>query len=80
MSNNLNYCMLDVKSTNGMCANSENIITKYSEDVKLIPCTSAPSASNNTNTWNCTDRGACNMGDGSYQKWLISQQTNLSKD
>ena len=81
MSNNLNYCMIDTKSSN-MCANSDNIIAKYSENIKsindAIPC-SAPSVSNNNLAnvvaWNCNDRGSCNMGDGSYQKW----QTNLRR-
>lgn len=75
MSNNLNYCMFDVKSSN-MCASSDTIITKYSEDVKACE---SPSVSNNkldVVSWNCNDRGSCNMGDGSYQKWKTDLRRN----
>jgi len=78
-----NYCVLDLKSPNAMCANSDDDIVKYSEDVKsindVIPCSSTPSSTPSASVqWNCTDRGSCNMGDGSYQKWLSA--TNLRRD
>lgn len=68
----LNYCMVDISSPNNICKNSDTPISKYSEQVKSIndavPCTGVPS-STPRQEWNCTDRGSCNMGDGSYQKW-----------
>ena len=73
MSKNINYCTINVQSPN-MCSITDNVITKYSEDVKLIndfiPCTPSTSIINS-----CTDRGSCNMGDGSYQKWLTNLNT-----
>lgn len=73
MSKNVNHCTIDVKSSN-MCSTTDNLNTKYSEDVKLIndfiPCTSNTPSTSVVN--NCTDRGSCNMGDGSYQKWLTN--------
>ena len=76
-----NYCAIDFNSKNMMCKDNNDVIGKYSDNVKsindVIPCTSAPSV--NDNTWNCTDRGSCNMGDGSYKKW-INNQTNLRRD
>jgi hypothetical protein len=70
--------MIDTK-LNNMCANNDIVISKYSEDVKsindVIPCSNTPSSSGTPSIqWNCTDRGSCNMGDGSYAKWLNSQK------
>jgi len=64
-----NYCAIDFSSNSNLCKDNSDVITKYSEDVKSIndvtPC---------KEVWDCTDRGSCNMGNGSYQKWLNSQR------
>ena len=75
MSNMLNYCSIDFKSPT-MCNDSNNNISKYSEDVNsindVISCNKNNSSNLNSPSvfeWKCTDRASCNMGDGSYQKW-----------
>lgn len=64
--------------SNSMCKDNSDVISKYSDNVKsindVIPCTEYNSNTPSNNlanvlAWNCTDRGSCNMGDGSYQKW-----------
>jgi len=78
MSNMLNYCTIDFKSPT-MCKDSNNITPKYSEDINsindVIICNKNTSTNSNTPSvfeWRCNDRASCNMGDGSYQKWLNS--------
>ena len=80
----LNYCMVDMSSPNNICKKSDDTISKYSEEVKsindVVPCNgNNPGVPSSTPTpnWNCNDRGSCNMGDGSYQKWL--NQTSLRR-
>ena len=50
-----------------------------SEDINsindVIICNKNTSTNSNTPSvfeWRCNDRASCNMGDGSYQKWLNS--------
>ena len=79
MSKKSSYCMLDVTSINPMCENKSDT-GNYSDEINsindVIPCTnntpsvySTRNANNIANSnWNCTDRGSCAMGDGSYKK------------
>jgi hypothetical protein len=75
-----NYCLIDLSSGNNMCQNSDNNLSKYSEDVKLIndviPCyVTSPSSYNSSRSkfnveWNCNNRASCALGEGIVTNYL----------